>query len=295
MKIKSLFQNVLFILAIYGSEAKVEKESKEIKLPELIELPKMEKVIHKCKDSSNCSNIRESLNYEDSAYCNVTDSTCTNYCFLNIPCFEDFDCKYSIGDPKKCVAECYKLNNDTAGVCLVVSKQGQYCGESYIVCEDDLVCDYYTGTCITKAEAQSQTGEPLFSLFLFMLIMLSLFNRQRADEDILNNMAPNELLMVTLPSRRHNPEDDILPVYQPLDDNTNEDEVIEQNLVVPESEEHTSSEINQSTEDVGIIVDDDDLPLLPPTYDEAVSGFDSNESLTNNNNEQNPSQNNNSS
>jgi len=214
-----------------------------------------------------------------------------------IPCTEDSDCNYSIGDTKKCASECYKENiNDTVGNCLIISKQGQQCNNLYKICEGNLECDIYSQTCITEEQAQSQSGEPLFSLFLFMLIMLSLFNRQRADEDVLNNMAPNELLMITAPSRRHRPEDDELPVYQPLDSN-NEDEIIEQNIELPvlssnNSLSSTEDIQNQSTEEVGFVPDDDDLPLLPPTYDEAISGLaDPNQSPLTNNNENNNNEN----
>jgi len=227
-----------------------------------------------CKIDSNCSSFFDF--FKDMAYCNETSHLCTNYCFVKTPCKTDYDCNFSIGDSKKCGVQCYKNNvNDTEGKCLIVSKEGQYCNGSYIICEGDLICDYYTSYCITKAEAQTQSGEPLFSLFLFMLIMLSLFNRQRADEDLLNNMTPNELLMVTLPSRRHQPEDDILPVYQPLDDNNNDDELIEQNLEVPTSNEENPTEHNQSSNTINEqgAQTNDDLPLLPPTYDEAINGY----------------------
>jgi len=259
-----------------------------------------------CKVDSNCSSFFDY--FTDMAYCNETSQMCTNYCFVKTPCKTDYDCNFSIGDRKKCGVECYKNNvNETEGKCLIVSKEGQYCNGSYIICEGDLICDYYTSYCITKEEAESQSGEPLFSLFLFMLIMLSLFSRQRADDQIFNNMSPNELLMVTLPSRRRPPEDDILPVYQPIDSNNNEDELIEQNLEVPSSNEETNStQPNQSSSTIneqGVAVDEDDLPLLPPTYDEAVSGYmvesddqpllNSNEVVDANPNQQQPLQNNN--
>ncbi|OUM64181.1 hypothetical protein PIROE2DRAFT_60857 [Piromyces sp. E2] len=286
MKLKSIIQNVLLILAVCGIEAKHHnKENEKENLPE--------KAVVKCERDLNCSSFTDAI--KDMAYCNVTDHTCTNYCYVKLPCINDYDCNYSIGDKKKCGSVCHRNNiNDTLGICLIVNKQGQVCNNNFIICEENLICDYYTDTCITKAEAQNQSGEPLFSLFLFMLIMLSLFNRQRADEDLLNNMAPNELFMVTLPNRRHQPEDDILPVYQPLGENTNEDEVIEQNLVVPESEEISTSEQNQSTENLEMVVDDDDLPLLPPTYDEAVSGYVEEEQLINNDGQNPPHNNNNS-
>jgi len=266
MNIKYLIKNLFFSIIVLNCEAK----SKNGKVNN--DLPVPQKAIYPCKKNDNCSSFFDYL--ADMAYCNVTSSTCINYCFVKTPCTTDTDCNYSIGDSKKCGVECYKNNvNDTIGKCLIVSKQGQYCNNNHIICEDDLICDFYTDTCITKAEAQNQSGEPLFSLFLFMLIMLSLFNRQRADEDVLNNMAPNELLMITSPNRRHRPEDDELPVYQPIDSN-NEDEIIEQNI---ENVEHPTSsnsslitEQNQSNEDIDMVVDDDDLPLLPPTYDEAV-------------------------
>ncbi|ORX47322.1 hypothetical protein BCR36DRAFT_584836 [Piromyces finnis] len=289
MRIMNLFQKVLLLLAIYNCEAK--KHQDESKNENLV--VESQKIIVNCKEDSHCTNFDDFLT--DMAVCNVTDYTCTNYCMVKIPCTNDLDCNYSIGDKKKCGVSCHKnLVNDTIGMCLIVNKQGQFCNNNHIICEDNLICDFYSDTCITKAEAQNQSGEPLFSLFLFMLIMLSLFNRQRADEDFLNNMAPNELLMVTLPNRRHQPEDDILPVYQPLDGN-NEDEVIEQNIApnLSESEGPTTNEQHQSNEDGEMVLDDDDLPLLPPTYDEAVNGFaeDSNNNLINNS-EQEPQNNN---
>jgi hypothetical protein len=250
-----------------------QEEPIKIEKPEISPISERKDV--NCKIDSNCSSFFDF--FKDMAYCNETSHLCTNYCFVKTPCKTDYDCNFSIGDSKKCGVQCYKNNlNDTEGKCLIVSKEGQYCNGSYIICEGDLICDYYTSYCITKAEAQTQSGEPLFSLFLFMLIMLSLFNRQRADEDLLNNMTPNELLMVTLPSRRRQPEDDILPVYQPLDDNNNEDEVIEQNLEVPTSNEGENStehlQSNNTINEQGVDMDDD-LPLLPPTYDEAISSF----------------------
>jgi len=291
MNFKYLIKNLLISIIILKCEAKLSDTKLNNNTPKT--LP--QKAIFNCKSNENCSSFYDYL--ADMAYCNETSNTCINYCFVKTPCTTDLDCNYSIGDSKKCGVECFKYNaNDTVGKCLIVSKQGQYCNNNHIICEEDLICDYYTDTCITKAEAQNQSGEPLFSLFLFMLIMLSLFNRQRADEDVLNNMAPNELLMITAPSRRHRPEDDELPVYQPLDSN-NEDEIIEQNIELPvlssnNSLSSTEDIQNQSTEEVGFVPDDDDLPLLPPTYDEAISGLaDPNQSPLTNNNENNNNEN----
>jgi len=294
MKVTRFVKNIIFLIILLTCEAKEQDKEKKPEKSKTTEKPEVAPISMRkdvnCKIDSNCSSFFDY--FVDMAYCNETSQLCTNYCFVKTPCKNDYDCNFSIGDSKKCGVECYKSNvNATEGKCLIVSKEGQYCNGSYIICEGDLVCDYYTSYCITKEKAQSQTGEPFFSLFLFMLIMLTLFNRQRADDELFNHMTSNELLMVTLPNQRRPAEDDILPVYQPVDSNSNEDEVIEQNLEVPSSnEENQSSVQNQSSSTIneqGAVVDEDDLPLLPPTYDEAVSGFidESDEQPLLNNNE----------
>jgi len=305
MKISKYLKHLLFTVAIIGCNAKNDEKKEKSNKPDKPIESKPKNV--NCKVNRDCiTNIFIDY-FPDMAFCNVTSNTCTNYCFVNTPCKTTSDCNYSIGDPKKCGVECYRsFPEDPEGKCLIIAKEGQFCNNQYIICEEGLICDFYTTHCITRAEAQSQTGEPLFSLFLFMLIMLSLFNRQRADQDLINNLTPNELLMVGIPAGRRRPqEEDELPVYQPIGD-TNEDELIEQNLdeVLVQNNESTELANSNSTvtvHDQGIIVEEDDLPLLPPTYDEAVSGYiDDNDDAplinnTNNNTNNNTENNTNSS
>lgn len=258
------------------------------------------KVVHQCNIDNKCTSFYDYT--PEMAYCNKTINECENYCFIKTDCTNDFECNFSKGDRKKCGVECYKENKeDKLGKCLLVSKEGEYCNGSYIICGGDLLCDYYSSTCINKNDISGQSGEPIFSLFLFMIIMLSLFNKQRSDEELLNAMSPNELLMITFPNRRAPPEEDALPMYQPVNSDANADEVIESNLnsiEIPQNEtENTSgilpnntttttqlpnlinttdSSLNQPPPPPPVVgedgqyIEEGDLPLYPPTYEEAI-------------------------
>jgi len=296
MKITKIIQNLLFLLTIFNCEAKedADKQLEDLVLETFQIKDQLDSLLGKpkniqCSDNSFCTNVEE---YKmdpmlvDVAKCNNTSNLCTNYCFVRNKCTSDIDCNYSLGEKKRCRSECYRPNNETIGRCLIISKKEERCDRDFLVCEEGLECDYYyTNRCISRDEIESQTGEPLFSLFLFMLIMLSLFNRQRADEDLLNNMGPNELLMVSLPSSRRRPqEEDVLPVYRPINDDSNEDELIEQNI--PELNHPEENQEGENDEQVIMVGDEDDLPLLPPSYDEAINSYveeDNNNSNTNSN------------
>ncbi|ORX84363.1 hypothetical protein BCR32DRAFT_291347 [Anaeromyces robustus] len=267
MKIAKFIQCLIFLLTIV--KCKVADKTAEEMLDEINGKPKF----NKCKIDTDCTDVPFEMLFVDVAKCNSTSHSCTNYCFVNKDCKENSDCNYSLGDRGKCGAECYKQSaNDTIGQCYIIAYENQICGYSYVKCAEGLECDIYFNRCLSKDAINNQSGEPLFSLFLFMLIMLSLFNRQRADEDLLNNMGPNELLMVTLPSsRRRQQEEDTLPVYRPIDDESNDDELIEQNI--PELNHPDENQQNGNDDQVIMMGDEDDLPLLPPSYDEAISGY----------------------
>lgn len=269
------------------------------------------KLKYDCIMDNECSSF---LDYTyDMAYCNKTEGQCSNYCFVNgnIKCFQDSDCNYSETNTKVCGSVCYRKDPSSIfGECKIMARRGKYCNERFIICEGDLVCDQLTQYCLTRSEASSNSGEPVFSLFLFMIIMLSLFNKQRSDEELLNSVSPNELLMITFPNRRQCPEEDALPLYQPVDSTDNTDEILEQNIPPTTTENSstenvTSLEINpeqvlempvaggevvnsQETNDEGFT----ELPLQPPpSYDEAINYSDDNQeqpllSNTTNNNTQ---------
>eukprot|EP00833_Pecoramyces_ruminatium_P015355 jgi/Orpsp1_1/1189387/evm.model.d7180000071607.1 len=88
---------------------------------------------YKCYYDQDCTNFKGFT--PDVASCNKTSTHCSNYCFIQKACLEDFDCSTSCG------SWCLKDTDMVFGRCVMSFDENDFCMESWRVCKDGLVCN----------------------------------------------------------------------------------------------------------------------------------------------------------
>ncbi|OUM62821.1 hypothetical protein PIROE2DRAFT_10800 [Piromyces sp. E2] len=134
-----------------------------------------ESFIYKCFFDQECTNFKGFT--PDIASCNKTSRRCTNYCYVQKACLSNMDCSTSCG------SWCLKDEDMVFGRCVMSFEEGDFCMESWRVCNEGLTCNTNTYVCeksripITFTRIDSQ--ESLLSIIIFLLVAVYLIKNSR--------------------------------------------------------------------------------------------------------------------
>jgi len=160
---------------ISESEGKHTKINSENNIPDGV-FKIEESFVYKCFFDQECTNFKGFT--PDVASCNKTSRRCSNYCFVQKACLSDSDCSTSCG------SWCLKEDEMVFGRCVMSFDEGDFCMESWRVCNDDLVCNINSYVCekpripITFTRIDSQ--ESLLSIIIFLLVAIYLIKNSRS-------------------------------------------------------------------------------------------------------------------
>jgi len=132
--------------------------------------------VFKCFFDQECTNFRGFTH--DVAKCNITSRHCSNYCYVQKSCLSDEDCS------SNCGSWCLKDEDIVFGRCVMTFKEGDFCMESWRICEDGLVCNFETYVCekeplpLTFTRIDSQ--ESLLSIVIFLILAIYLIKNSRS-------------------------------------------------------------------------------------------------------------------